>query len=113
MHVGNLWTNTGTMLASVTFRDETALGWQEAVLPSPVEITANTTYVVSYHTSAGYYSMDRWYFATSGYDNPPLRALANGEDGGNGVYQYGTGGFPTKSYRSANYWVNVVFEQSQ
>jgi hypothetical protein len=29
--------------------------------------------------------------------------------GGNGVYVYGSGGFPTISYNANNYWVDVVF----
>ena len=37
-------------------------------------------------------------------------ALADGTDGVNGVYRYGTGGgFPTTGYQSSNYWVDVVF----
>jgi hypothetical protein len=40
----------------------------------------------------------------------PLTALANGTDGANGVYKYGTGGgFPTAG-ASANYWVDVIFQ---
>ena len=53
-------------------------------LTTPILITANTTYVVSYHAPNGRYSGDGNYF-TSGLDNAPLRALASGEDGGNGV----------------------------
>ena len=108
-HIGNLWTSTGTLLASVTFANETASGWQEASLQVPVAIRANTTYVASYHTSVGQYSVDNNYFTTSGVNTPPLRALADGEDGPNGVYMYGTGGFPTQSYNSVNYWVDVVY----
>ena len=40
---------------------------------------------------------------------PPLHALANGEDGPNGVYKYGASGFPTATYNGSNYWVDVVF----
>src|SRR5262249_33421339 len=29
-HVGHLWTGTGTLLATVTFTNETASGWQQA-----------------------------------------------------------------------------------
>ena len=61
-----------------TFTGESAAGWQEAVLPSPVAITAGTLYVVSYHTSAGFYSGDDGYFATSGVDNGPLHAPRDG-----------------------------------
>lgn len=108
-HVGNLWTNTGTLLATATFTNETTTGWQEASFASPVQVTADTTYVASYHTEVGHYAFDRSYFAGSTISNPPLRALADGEDGPNGVYKYGVGEFPTDTYFSSNYWVDVAF----
>src|SRR5262249_50291239 len=50
------------------------------------------------------------YFASTGVDTGPLHALANGVDGGNGVFRVGAGGgFPNQTYNSANYWVDVVF----
>ncbi len=109
-HAGHLWSSTGTLLASVTFSNETASGWQRVDLPAPVAIAANTTYVASYHTGVGYYSADPAYFASSAFVNPPLRALANGQDGPNGVYSYGAGAFPNQTYNSNNYWVDVVFQ---
>jgi hypothetical protein len=108
-HVGHLWSSSGTLLATATFTGETATGWQQVNLASAVAITANTTYVASYHTSSGFYSADPSYFATSGVTNGPLRALANGEDGPNGVYRYGSSGFPNETYLASNYWVDVVF----
>ena len=75
---------------------------------TPVQISANTDYVASYHSNNGHYSADENYFATSGVDNAPLRALANGVSGGNGVYAYGTSSvFPTQSWNTTNYWVDV------
>ena len=53
-HVGHLWSSTGTQLAQATFTNETASGWQRVTFASPVPITANTTYVASYHTSSGH-----------------------------------------------------------
>jgi len=108
-HIGNLWSSDGTLLATATFVNETASGWQQVNFATPVAVTANTTYVASYHTEVGYYAANTNYFATSGVDNPPLRALANGVDGGNGVYLYGASGFPTTSFKSSNYWVDAVF----
>ena len=109
-HVGNLWSSTGTKLATVTFTGETGSGWQQMLFSSPVAITANTVYVASYHANAGHYSADVNYFATAGVDNPPLHALANGVSGGNGVFAYGTSSaFPTQTWNAANYWVDVVF----
>jgi len=109
-HVGNLWSSTGTLLATATFTNETASGWQQVSFSSPVAINANTTYVASYHAIAGHYSADVGFFSTAGANNPPLQALANGVNGGNGVYLYGSAsGFPSNTYRAANYWVDVVF----
>ena len=93
----------------MTFTGETASGWQQANFATPVSIAANTTYVASYHTDAGGYAADANYFATAGVDNGPLHALATTVSP-NGVYQYGSGGFPTASYNATNYWVDVVFD---
>jgi WD40 repeat protein len=109
-HVGNLWSSTGTKLATATFSGETASGWQQVLFPSPVAITANTIYVASYHTNVGHYSDDLNGFLTSGVDNPPLHALANGVSGGDGVYVYGsTSAFPNQTWNASNYWVDIVF----
>jgi hypothetical protein len=110
IHVGNLWTTGGTRLATATFTNESASGWQQVTFPNPVAIAANTVYVASYHTSSGHYSCDQNYFATRGVDRPPLHAPANGVTGVNGVYAYGsTSRFPSSGWRSANYWVDVLF----
>jgi hypothetical protein len=110
-HVGMLWSGTGTLLASATFA-ETDSGWQQVAFSSPVSITANTTYVASYHTETGY-PQDLGYFTLSGVDNPPLHALQDGVDGGNGVYAYDTLTgeifFPSQSFDASNYYVDVVF----
>jgi hypothetical protein len=112
-HVGELWTSTGTRLAVVTYASETGSGWQQVTLPSPVAIAANTTYVASYHADFGRYAVNSQYFAAAGVTNGPLRALANGEDGGNGVYQYGPPGtFPNQTFQGENYWADVVFAMS-
>ena len=110
-HIGHLWDADGTMLAEATFTGESASGWQQVSFDSPVPITADTTYVASYHAPNGYYASTDGYFATDGTDSPPLHALADGEDGPNGVYRYGAGGvFPTDTFQSSNYWVDPVFD---
>ena len=110
-HTGSLWSSAGTLLAQVTFTGESASGWQQAPLPVPVAITANTWYVVSYHTSSGSYIGDDAYFATQGVANGPLYAPRDGEAGANGVYAYSsTSAFPTQTYNSEAYWVDVAFE---
>jgi hypothetical protein len=110
IHIGHLWSATGTNLGTVTFTGEGTTGWQQASFASPVAITAGTTYVVSYYAPVGRYANDSGFFATAGVDRPPLHALSDGQDGANGVYRYGTGsGFPNLSWQSSNYWVDVVF----
>ncbi len=107
-HIGKLWSSTGTLLASATFQNETASGWQQVSFASPVAITANTPYVASYVAPVGRYSVDAGYFG-SAVTSGPLTAPGNTEAGGNGVYRYGTGGFPTDTFQSTNYWVDVLF----
>jgi len=106
-HAGSLWTSTGTLLASGTFTNETGSGWQELDFASPVAITAGTTYVASYLTSAGHYAVTNSGLA-SAVTNGPLTALAAG-----GVYAYGSASaFPTDTYNASNYWVDVVYSPS-
>jgi hypothetical protein len=111
-HIGHLWTSSGVQLGSATFTNETASGWQQVTFSTPIQVSANTTYIASYYTTSGHYSADTNFFATAGVDSPPLHALANGVDGPNGVYLYTTnpnGGFPANTYSSTNYWVDVLY----
>lgn len=111
-HVGSLWSASGDLLANATFVDESASGWQQVNFATPVQIAANTTYVASYHTTVGRYSVTRPYFS-SAFTNGPLTALADAGSGGNGVYTYGaSNSFPSSSFQATNYWVDVVFEPS-
>jgi len=108
-HIGTLWSTSGGLLGSATFTNETASGWQQVNFSSPVSITANTTYIASYHTNPGYYSANANYFATP-HTNGPLTAPSSSASGGNGVYAYGTSNlFPNNTYNANNYWVDVVF----
>jgi hypothetical protein len=108
-HIGALWTASGTLLASATFTNETASGWQQVNFSKPVSITANTTYVASYHTNTGEYSANGNYFANA-HTNWLLTAPSSASIGGNGVYAYsGSNVFPNNTYNANNYWVDVVF----
>jgi Domain of unknown function (DUF4082) len=112
-HVGNLWTSSGTRLATAVFTNETASGWQQVNFPTPVSINANTVYVASYHCENGHYSADLNYFSNGhGQDNPPLHALSSNAANGNGVFAYGENSlFPNQLWYSCNYWVDVVFRE--
>jgi hypothetical protein len=107
-HVADLWSTSGTLLATATFSNETASGWQEVDFSQPVEITAGTTYIAAYHTN-GEYSIDPNYFATS-HTSGSLTAPSSASSNGNGVYAYGGAGlFPTNTFNSTSYGVDVVF----
>lgn len=110
LHIGHLWSKNGTMLAEATFTDETATGWQTVMLSQPVSINVNETYTVSYFTASGDFVRHDPFF-TQAVTNGFLRGLASGEDGGNGVYAYGSApSFPADSYNSSNYYADVIFE---
>jgi len=53
-HVGRLWDDAGRELARASFTNETAAGWQEAVLSEPEPIKARETYVVSVNANTAY-----------------------------------------------------------
>ncbi|PDS71952.1 DUF4082 domain-containing protein [Rhizobium phaseoli] len=109
-HVGSLWTASGQLLAQATFINETAGGWQTVSFTQPINVTAGTTYVASYHSN-GFYSATANYFTTD-HTSGGLTAPASSVSGGNGVYAYGTGSlFPTASYNATNYWVDVLYKQ--
>jgi hypothetical protein len=109
-HVANLWSSSGTLLASATFTNETPSGWQQVTFSTPVAITAGTTYVASYYSLSGYFAITGNYFASE-YISWPLRAPAGETVNGNGVFKYGASGFPA-SGGNANYWVDVVFQDT-
>jgi hypothetical protein len=110
-HVGHLWTATGTLLAQVNFNHETKSGWQIAYFQSPIAIAANTTYVISYYAPQGHNAADNGSFTTP-VSNLPLQALADGQNGPNGVSSYGSGVFPTTGASATNYWVDPIFNTS-
>ncbi len=111
-HVGDLWTSSGFLLERGTFTSETATGWQELDFPNPVPITPGTTYVASYLAPQGHYAADKSVF-TSAVFSSPLQALADGFDGANGVYTYGSSPvFPTNGSSATNYWVGPVFSMA-
>ena len=71
-HIGHIWDppNTTTPLATVTFTGETSSGWQQILFSSPISVTAGTTYVASYYSSAGNYSVTDNYFTSAVVNTP-------------------------------------------
>jgi methionine-rich copper-binding protein CopC len=111
-HIGDLWTSTGTLLASATFTGESSSGWQTVEFQNPVAVTAGTTYVAGYYAPVGHYADDASTF-TSAMSNSPLHAPASTAATGNGLYLYGNNKFPTKTVNAANYWVDPIFWSAQ
>jgi hypothetical protein len=106
-HTGRLWSSTGTHLASVTYQNETASGWQRQNLASPVTLQAGQSYVASVGANS------RWVGTQDGLASAivsgPIRTVA---DGANGVHSQAAGQFPTQAYRNTNYFVDVVVKGS-
>jgi hypothetical protein len=104
-HVGRIWSSTGQLLASVTFTNETASGWQEQVLAAPLAVTPGTTYVVSVNTNTAYVSTNAGFASaiSNGVINTPVGA---------GVYNFNLGTFPTQTFQNENYYRDIVFFNS-
>jgi hypothetical protein len=114
-HTGSLWTSSGTLLATGQFYSESASGWQTMLFANPVQISANTTYVVSYYDPQGHYSVDEDLFDWP-VNTPPLTGLTANylqAGGGNGVFNPGGPGFPTQSNHGWSYSVDVIFDTTQ
>jgi hypothetical protein len=102
-HVGRVWTSTGDQLAQVTFTGESPSGWQQQSLTAPLNLEPGVTYVASV-------GVNKTFVLTYGgllnqITAGPLQSIA---DGANGVFASAAGTFPTSTYRSSNYFVDVV-----
>jgi hypothetical protein len=102
-HTGRVWTSTGGSLGTVGFASETASGWQQQSLASPLLLQPGTVYVVSVNANA-FFNFTANGLATQ-IVSGPLRSVA---DGRNGVYGASAGTFPAQSFNSSNYFVDVV-----
>ncbi len=101
-HIGRIWSADGSLLTSVTFTNETASGWQQQKLQTPISVQADTSYVVSVNANSHYTKSVGG--LTSMLSNGGLTASANA-----GVYNESTGVFPTNTWNSTNYFRDVAF----
>ncbi|HET6993557.1 MAG TPA: DUF4082 domain-containing protein [Chitinophagaceae bacterium] len=114
----NLWTNgnsgtPGTLMATATNPNVTAVEWIEIPITNKVLLPGNV-YVVSVFSPTGWYSFSNNYFPTTPDQfEPPFIIVSNNNDPagvGNGVYTYtNSTTFPTNSGVAANYWVDLKF----
>jgi hypothetical protein len=110
-HTGTLWSQDGDLLASGTFGDETSSGWQTLEFENAVPVIAGNTYVASYTAPNGHFAADPWAFVYGAHTAPPLSAPRSADVAGNGVYG-DPGEFPVKTFKSTNYYVDVLFDSS-
>jgi hypothetical protein len=103
VHTGTVWTTSGVKLATVTFGSETAFGWQSQALATPLQLQPGTVYVVSVNVNA-YYVATAAGLATQA-SSGPLHSVADGADG---VFALTAGSFPSQSWNSTNYFVDVL-----
>jgi Domain of unknown function (DUF4082) len=108
-HSGHLWDASGRLLATAQFSDG-APGWQQAAFAQPIALTPGADYVVSYYAPHGKYAADRDFFDAGDRVRGPIVALGSAPGKPNGLYKYGAEpGFPTQTWESANYYVDVLF----
>lgn len=121
---GYLWrvdsSSAGTLLATKAFPTLSGVGWQTAVLDTPIALTANQRYRVAYWTSNHFTQTDNMWVTGGGglgaadIVNGILVAptAANSTGGGQMSYQTGSAGqFPaTSDVNSNGYWADVTVD---
>ena len=108
VHTGSLWDASGALLATVTFANESASGWQTASFSPTVPVQTGRVYVVSYNAPKGRYAAATYYWAYRADNAGPLTVAGGFGAVPAGVYNT-NGEFPTNSYQGANYFVDAVF----
>ena len=110
----HLWSSSGNELAEVTVTSASgATGWQTAALSTPVHLTANSQYVVSYGTTQNYAELvDYFSGAQTNADGTLSVSGAAGVFSGKAGSGSGPGFFPTQTWNASNYWADVVFKAS-
>jgi len=102
-HTGRIWSASGALLASVTFMNETASGWQQQNLVTPLSIGANIEYLTSVNTGNTYYVA-----TPNGLATQVVNGHLSSTAGGNG--RYGSPGqYPALTFNACNYFRDVVF----
>ena len=100
-HTGRIWSNAGVQLASVAFTGETASGWQQQALTTPLAVTSGSTYTVAVNVNTHHPAIAGG--LTSAITNGNLTAVASG-----GAYTASSGGYPSGN-NTQNYLKDVVF----
>lgn len=107
-HTGSLWSATGERLATTTFTNETASGWQTALFSQAVPVAAGQKYTVSYWAPNGHYATKDHQWASFGSTDAPLKVAGGFGAEPAGVYSTSPG-FPTTSFNGGNYFADALF----
>jgi hypothetical protein len=102
VHTGKIWDSNRNVIATVQFVNETASGWQRQNLSTPLPVGANTEYMVTVNAGGRY--VDTYDAFVSEVVNGNVHAVA----GTNGRYG-NINTYPTSSYKSSNYFRDVIF----
>lgn len=104
------------VLAGSQLAGALATGWVQVNFATPINIAEGRTYLASYHTASGRYSMDANYFNAGGYPASTwLRSYADGGvEGPASVLRTGalSSTAPATSGNGSNFWVDVDFTPS-
>jgi hypothetical protein len=107
-HTGRIYiseTSGPRLIASVTFTNETASGWQMQNFITPLSIAANTEYIVTVNTGNTYYVATNQGLSTQ-VASGSLRTMV----GNNGIFRQT--GYGWTSWENSNYFRDVVFVPS-
>jgi hypothetical protein len=116
-HTGSLWDDAGNRLATATFANESASGWQDVQFSSAVSAVVGKEYIVSYYAPQGNYTDDAGYFSNGSIASIDGAIIAFGNSVGqgetNGVYNATNADtFPNSDNpfcHGCNYWVDIDF----
>lgn len=106
-HTGTLFDADGVELATATFRNETATGWQTVNFPSAVPVVAGKEYVAAYFAPKGGYAADQRFFSYRSHSSGGMTAPGGGT-ANNGVFTPNDG-FPSESFQQSNYYVDALY----
>jgi hypothetical protein len=119
---GHIWDAQGNLLATVNTANESEYGWQEATLTTPLNVTKDQLYILSFGLSTGDYQATFGKLATlmtspgfTAYPSNDPRNAAMGSGTANSVYTTTAGNYPSSpSVNNAYYYIDAVFsKQSQ
>lgn len=114
---GALWqitgSSSGTLLGSATF-GVLAPGWNTVLLGAPIDVDAVNPYKVGLRTSEGRYAATGAFWST-GFSNGNVigiqdNAVVNGIIISNGSFGSGLVNYPSSTFNSNGYWIDVLFD---